>query len=168
MREPEVCRDVVVLMSEGQLCASQLTLAVGSNSLCRVLQGVGDKEYNIPKNQVYVCVWVRGRFLKEPAAERVGFPSFPTEAPPSSGTAVYQQRSLSVLVPWVFLRAYESTGRVSPYLYLLGRVDVLSWSWYPRRVRCVSCFWLRSLSSSKTQSFTGRVTILFPSRAVVR
>ena len=114
------------------------------------------------------CVWVRGRFLKEPAAERVGFPSFPTEAPPSSGTAVYQQRSLGVLVPLVFLRAYESTGRVSPYLYLLVRVDVLSWSWYSEACPMRVLFWLRSLSSSKTQSFTGRVTILFPSRAVVR
>ena len=101
---------------------------------------LGIKNIIYLKTRYMYCVWVRGRFLKEPAAERVGFPSFPTEAPPSSGTAVYQQRSLGVLVPLVFLRAYESTGRVSPYLYLLGRVDVLFWSWYPRCVRCVSCF----------------------------
>ena len=87
---------------------------------------LGIKNIIYLKTRYMYCVWVRGRFLKEPAAERVGFPSFPTEAPPSSGTAVYQQGSLSVLVLWVFLRAYESTGRVSPYLYLLGRVDVLS------------------------------------------
>ena len=116
-------------------------------------------------------MWVRGRFLKEPAAERVGFPSFPTEAPPSSGTAVYQQRSLSVLVPWVFLRAYESTGRVFPLSVPVGScrclVLVVVSEACPMRV----LFWLRSLSSSKTQSFTGRVTILFPfesSRTIVQ
>ena len=95
-------------------------------------------------------MWVRGRFLKEPAAERVGFPSFPTEAPPSSGTAVYQQRSLSVLVPWVFLRAYRQSFPLSvPVGSCRCLVLVVVSEACPMRV----LFWLRSLSSSKTQSF---------------
>ena len=44
-------------------------------------------------------MWVRGRFLKEPAVKYVGFSSFLTEALPSLYIAAYQQRSLGVLVP---------------------------------------------------------------------